>query len=101
VSPSAFLVRSRADARGLWGRLVRRLTVIAVTMEHTWRRSLQVRVVTLTLLISSLMVGGFAYIVAAKSSGILLDRAQTELEARMEQGAIYTESQLKIYSQAF
>jgi two-component system, OmpR family, sensor histidine kinase MtrB len=81
--------------------VIRRLTVIAVTIEHTWRRSLQVRVVTLTLLISSLLVAGFAYIVATKSSAILLDRAETDLNARMTQGAIYTESQLKIYSQAF
>ncbi|HEY6593272.1 MAG TPA: HAMP domain-containing protein, partial [Asanoa sp.] len=85
----------------MWGRFVRRLTVIAVTIEHTWRRSLQVRVVTLTLLISSLLVAGFAYIVATKSSAILLDRAETDLNARMTQGVIHTESQLKIYSQAF
>jgi two-component system sensor histidine kinase MtrB len=70
-------------------------------MEHTWRRSLQVRVVTLTLVISSLLVGGFTYIVATKSTGILLDRAEGDLKARMEQGVIYTDNQLKIYSQPF
>jgi two-component system sensor histidine kinase MtrB len=100
-SPYAVVDRARAAARELWGRAHRRLTVLLVMAEHTWRRSLQVRVVTLTLLISSLLVGGFAYMVASQSSGILLGRAESDLKARLGQGVTYTDKQLKVYSKEF
>ncbi|HEY0696342.1 MAG TPA: hypothetical protein VGD43_00855, partial [Micromonospora sp.] len=53
--------------RGL-ARAVRRLLGVRALafvgeLRRTWRRSLQVRVVTITLLASSLLVGGFAYLV--------------------------------------
>ena len=100
-SPPDLLDRARDRARWLWGRFTRRATVLAMTAEHTWRRSLQVRVVTLTLVVSSLLVGGFAYMVATRSTSILVDRAQADLKGRVSRGVAYTDEQLKVYSQPF
>ncbi|MEQ4304916.1 MtrAB system histidine kinase MtrB [Plantactinospora sp. B6F1] len=67
----------------------------AVTGLHrTWRRSLQVRVVTITLVASSLLVGGFAYLVADNITEIVLDNATTDVKARLEDGQQYASEQL-------
>ncbi|WP_239097217.1 MtrAB system histidine kinase MtrB [Asanoa ferruginea] len=71
------------------------------TAEHTWRRSLQVRVVTLTLVVSSLLVAVFAYVVAYRSSTILLNRAKDSVSAQLDYGRSYTELQLKIFGKPF
>ena len=45
-------------------------------MNETATRSLQLRVVTITLVTSSLLVGGFAYLIADKITSILLENAE-------------------------
>ncbi|HEX6968022.1 MAG TPA: MtrAB system histidine kinase MtrB [Micromonosporaceae bacterium] len=66
-------------------------------LRRSWRRSLQLRVVTLTLLASGLLVGTFAYVVIDQSSEILLDNAERETLSRLKGGADYAASQLGIH----
>ncbi|WP_239127340.1 MtrAB system histidine kinase MtrB [Asanoa siamensis] len=77
------------------------MTLFLVTVEHTWRRSLQVRVVTLTLVVSSLLVAVFAYVVAYRSSTILLNRAEQTVTAQMESGRRFTGEQLAVFGKAY
>jgi two-component system, OmpR family, sensor histidine kinase MtrB len=66
-----------------------------------WRRSLQLRVVTITLVASGLLVGGFAYMVASQSTNILLDRAREDVQRRLEHGRDYAAEQLSAHPQYF
>ncbi|HEX5540738.1 MAG TPA: MtrAB system histidine kinase MtrB [Micromonospora sp.] len=69
----------------------------SVGLRRSWRRSLQIRVVTITLLASSLPVGGFAYLVIDQSSRILLGNAEQETRARLEHSAGYAARQLGVH----
>ncbi|GAB3945219.1 MtrAB system histidine kinase MtrB [Micromonospora vulcania] len=68
-------------------------------VHQTWRRSLQVRVVTITLVASSLLVGGFAYLIADKITSILLDNARTDVQQRVKSGATYAAKQVNLYGE--
>ncbi|MEV0002304.1 MtrAB system histidine kinase MtrB [Micromonospora sp. NPDC050980] len=72
---------------------------LAAGVRQTWRRSLQVRVVTITLVASSLLVGGFAYLIADKITGILLQNAETDVRLRLSNGSEYAAKQFNLYSQ--
>ena len=60
---------------------VRRFEKLSAPGRRAWRRSLQLRVVALTLVASSLLVGAFGFFVAERSAKILLNRAQGEVDA--------------------
>nr|WP_233559093.1 MtrAB system histidine kinase MtrB [Micromonospora radicis] len=81
--------------RGLSGRALR----LFAGLHQTWRRSLQVRVVTITLVVSSLLVGGFAYLIADKITSILLENAKIDVQQRLTSGAEYAAKQFSLYSQ--
>ncbi|MCI4064419.1 MtrAB system histidine kinase MtrB [Micromonospora sp. R77] len=68
-------------------------------LHQTWRRSLQVRVVTITLVASSMLVGGFAYLIADKITNILLENAETDVLARLHSGSEYAAKQFSLYGQ--
>ncbi|SCG49751.1 two-component system, OmpR family, sensor histidine kinase MtrB [Micromonospora humi] len=85
----------RALRRDLVGRSVR----FVAGVRQAWRRSLQVRVVTITLVASSLLVGGFAYLIADKITNILLENAQTDVRLRLNNGSEYAAKQFNLYSQ--
>src|SRR5262245_13323745 len=54
-----------------WAASPRRAFIAA---RHAWRRSLQLRMVTLTLVISGLLVGGFGAVVASQiTEGLVRD----------------------------
>ncbi|MFI9643884.1 MtrAB system histidine kinase MtrB [Micromonospora sp. NPDC051925] len=72
---------------------------VTAGLRQTWRRSLQVRVVTITLVVSSLLVGGFAYLIADKITNILLDNAETDVLLRLRNGSDYSAKQFNLYSQ--
>ncbi|GAA1637515.1 two-component system sensor histidine kinase MtrB [Saccharothrix algeriensis] len=54
--------------------------------QRIWRRSLQLRMVTITLLCSSALVGGFGYLIADSSTERLLAGAQEDAERRFDNG---------------
>nr|WP_240742021.1 MtrAB system histidine kinase MtrB [Micromonospora zingiberis] len=83
----------------MWRRLSGRLARLLAGLHQTWRRSLQVRVVTITLVVSSLLVGGFAFLIADKITSILLDNAKTDVRSRLTSGADYAAKQFSLYSQ--
>ncbi|HEX5596466.1 MAG TPA: MtrAB system histidine kinase MtrB [Micromonosporaceae bacterium] len=66
-------------------------------LRGTWRRSLQLRVVTITLLASSVPVGGFAYLVIDQSSKILLSNAEQETRSRLDSLVTYAAGQLHVH----
>ncbi|BCL15817.1 sensor histidine kinase MtrB [Micromonospora sagamiensis] len=82
-----------------WHALVGWSARVTAGVRQTWRRSLQVRVVTITLVTSSLLVGGFAYLIADKITGILLENAQTDVLLRLTSGREYSEKQFRVFSQ--
>ncbi|MFI7606636.1 MtrAB system histidine kinase MtrB [Micromonospora sp. NPDC049366] len=83
----------------LWRGLLGRVARLIAGVHQTWRRSLQVRVVTITLVASSLLVGGFAYLIADKITNILLENAKTDVRLRLNSGADYTAKQVYLYGQ--
>lgn len=85
--------------RALWLALTGRAARLAAGVHQAWRRSLQVRVVTITLVASSLLVGGFAYLIADKITSILLENAETDVRLRLSNGSEYAAKQFNLYSQ--
>ncbi|MFI5836043.1 MtrAB system histidine kinase MtrB [Micromonospora sp. NPDC051300] len=86
-------------ARALWRDLAGRSARFVAGVRQAWRRSLQVRVVTITLVASSLLVGGFAYLIADKITNILLENAETDVRLRLSNGSEYAAKQFNLYSQ--
>src|SRR4051794_37130680 len=72
---------------------------LAAPARRAWRRSLHLRVVTLTLVASSLLVGGFGWFIADRSTQILLDRAEDEVKAQMQGKVEYATAQLTVHPQ--
>ncbi|MDM4722615.1 MtrAB system histidine kinase MtrB [Micromonospora sp. WMMA1363] len=103
ISPVSDLTTTASQRRGavwdLWRVLSGRGAWLLAGLHQTWRRSLQVRVVTITLLASSLLVGGFAYLIADKITNILLENAEADVDARLKGGAAYARKQLGLYKQ--
>lgn len=84
--------------RELGRRMLGRCLTLLAAGHQTWRRSLQVRIVTITLVASSLLVGGFSYLVATKITNILQENARTDVRQRLESGRDYTAKQMAVYS---
>ncbi|MGC4894747.1 MtrAB system histidine kinase MtrB [Micromonospora sp. DT31] len=91
--------RRLSAVRALWLALGGWLSRAAAAVHRSWRRSLQVRVVTITLVTSSLLVGGFAYLIADKITGILLENAETDVRLRLSNGSEYAAKQFNLYRQ--
>ncbi|HET9518862.1 MAG TPA: MtrAB system histidine kinase MtrB [Actinoplanes sp.] len=87
--------------RRLWRALGTRVAALVAPSRRAWRRSLQLRIVAITLVASSLLVGAFGWFVAYRSADILLDRAQDEVEAQLSGKVDYAFSQLTVHRQAF
>src|SRR4051794_27848216 len=85
--------------RRQWRIGVRRGLQVAAPARRAWRRSLHLRVVTLTLVASSLLVGGFGWFIAYSSTQILLDRAEDEVHAQMLGKTEYAYQQLTVHRQ--
>ncbi|MEV4756826.1 MtrAB system histidine kinase MtrB [Micromonospora sp. NPDC049559] len=73
--------------------------MLVSAVRQTWRRSLQVRVVSITLIASSLLVGGFAYLVADKITNILLENTSEDVRERLQSGREYAANQISVYNQ--
>jgi two-component system sensor histidine kinase MtrB len=63
--------------------------------RRAWRRSLQARIVSITLVLSALVVGVFGFVVASRITGGLLDAKVRSANKQVDQGAAYAASQLK------
>ncbi|WP_460777863.1 MtrAB system histidine kinase MtrB [Micromonospora polyrhachis] len=87
--------------RAFWHAVVARSAALFAGLRRTWRRSLQLRVVSITLVASSLLVGGFAYLVADNITNILLENATEDVKVRLESGRDYATNQLDIHTGAY
>ncbi|KUL36786.1 histidine kinase [Actinoplanes awajinensis subsp. mycoplanecinus] len=87
--------------RRYWRVVAFRLGKHTSPVRRSWRRSLQVRVVTLTLIASSLLVGTFGWFIAWRSADILLNRAEAEVAASLERKVVWASQQLTLYPQAY
>ena len=83
--------------RRYWRAFLRRARVVTAPARRAWRRSLQLRVVAITLVASSVLVGGFGFFVAYRSAEILLDRAQDEVFAQGHNKGAEAQKQLSIH----
>jgi two-component system sensor histidine kinase MtrB len=85
------------DLRSVWGSGLRRVARLVGAARLTWRRSLQLRVVTITLVASSTLVGSFAVVVAMSSTGRLIDGTRSDIRKVVESGADHAAGQLSVH----
>ena len=91
------LRRALRVVRRYWRVVLRRLRVLLAPARRQWRRSLQLRVVAITLVASSVMVAAFGWFVAYKSADILLNRAQDEVFAQGRNKRAVAQEQLSVH----
>ena len=92
--------RTLRVVRRYWRVGMRRARVVTAPARRAWRRSLQMRVVAITLVASSLLVGAFGWFVAYRGAGILLNRAQDEVISQGRNKADYATRQLSVHRSA-
>ncbi|MEU6073244.1 MtrAB system histidine kinase MtrB [Micromonospora sp. NPDC047074] len=97
--PPTAAPRRLAAVRELWRGVRDRVARLLAGLRQAWRQSLQLRVVTITLVASSLLVGGFAYLIADKITGILVENAETDVRVRLDSGVDYAAKQFGLYNQ--
>jgi two-component system, OmpR family, sensor histidine kinase MtrB len=68
-------------------------------LHRSWRRSLQVRVVSITLVLSTLLVGGFGWLVGSTITGGLLHAKVEAARKQVDIGGDYAANQLKLVTQ--
>src|SRR5215210_3550472 len=93
------LRRTLRGVRRYWRAGLRRAKRWSAPARRAWRRSLQLRVVAITLVASSLLVGVFGWFVADRSAKILLGRAQDEVYSQLQSKAEYATKQLTVHLQ--
>lgn len=74
---------------------VRRVRRASVLARRAWRQSLQLRVVTITLVLSALLVATFSLVVAKWTTNILLDTKYRAAEKLVKAGGNYAAGQLQ------
>ncbi|HYN93349.1 MAG TPA: MtrAB system histidine kinase MtrB, partial [Pilimelia sp.] len=67
--------------------------------RQAWRRSLQFRMVTITLLAASVLVGAFGFLVAQRSADILIDKTVGDVKAQVDSDVQYATGQLSLHGQ--
>jgi two-component system sensor histidine kinase MtrB len=91
--------RARVAAARWQHRALRQALMLWAAARRAWRLSLQLRIVTLTLLVSGLLVGTFGVLVAKLvTDGQVQDRT-TEARQQVDRGAEYATKQLSSISQ--
>jgi two-component system sensor histidine kinase MtrB len=73
----------------------RRLRHLWATLRRSWRRSLQLRVVTLTLVLSGLLVAMFGWVVVSMITNGLIDAKVQTATKQVRFGAGYADGQLQ------
>jgi len=92
--------RTLRVVRRYWRVALRRGRRATAPARKAWRRSLQLRVVAITLVASSLLVCAFGWFVADRSTKILLNRAQAEVQTQITSKVGYASRQFSIILQA-
>jgi len=95
------LRRVLRNVRRYWRVRLRLAVRAADPARRAWRRSLQLRVVAITLVASSLLVSTFGWFVADRSAQILLNRAEDEVLLQLRGKVSYADQQLSVIQQQF
>jgi two-component system sensor histidine kinase MtrB len=95
------LRRALRNVRRYWRVRLRLAVRAAEPARQAWRRSLQLRVVAITLVASSLLVSTFGWFVADRSAQILLNRAEDEVLLQLRGKVSYADQQLSVIQQQF
>lgn len=82
------------------GPLGQRVAPVLTVAHRSWRRSLQVRMIAITVVTSGLLVGGFSFLIAERSTSALVEGTSTSVKAQLESGAKYASEQLNSYSRS-
>lgn len=85
------------DPQAAWRALVARLSALAALGRRTWRRSLQLRMVTITLLVSGLLVGVFGYLVVERTTAAAVEAARQDAENQLLAAAEDANEQLRVH----
>jgi two-component system, OmpR family, sensor histidine kinase MtrB len=88
--------RAGVAPRAVWHALLHRVTGPVDALRRNWRRSLQLRMVTTTLVASSVLVGMFGYLVVTLTTDSALERAVDDARRQVEIGAEAASEQLAI-----
>jgi two-component system sensor histidine kinase MtrB len=78
----------------LWAAALRRGIHLWAAAARSWRRSLQLRIVTITLLLSSILVGAFGWVVVGTITSGLYTSKQRSAHDQLAFGSKYAMSQL-------
>jgi two-component system sensor histidine kinase MtrB len=84
-----------------WRAASYRLRVAWDLLRRIWRRSLQFRVITITLVLASTLVAMFGFIVADITTNRVLSTKVEEAKRQVEYGQAYATNQLKVVNQEF
>ncbi|NJC84957.1 HAMP domain-containing histidine kinase [Planosporangium mesophilum] len=93
-------VRDSRPVRALRRGPLQHAARLAAQARRAWRRSLQLRIVSITLVLSALLVGVFGFVVASRITGGLLDAKVRSASRQVDQGVAYAASQLKGVTQS-
>jgi two-component system sensor histidine kinase MtrB len=91
--------RVAAAVRRLWRAAARRARIVWAVGRRAWRRSLQVRIVSITLIVSGALVGAFGYVVAQRITTGMLDSKVERSQQDADRGATVVAQQLQAFSQ--
>jgi two-component system sensor histidine kinase MtrB len=91
--------RIASALRHLWRQVVRRSQIGSAAGRRAWRRSLQLRIVSITLIVSATLVGAFGYVVAQRITNGMLDSKVERSQQDAERGATAINQQLQAFSQ--
>jgi two-component system sensor histidine kinase MtrB len=84
-----------AGPRAAWLALRQRLVTASGSARRAWRRSLQLRMVTITLLASSLLVGAFGYLVVELTTRSLLATVDRDAREQVNRDAERARSNMR------
>ncbi|NUT38168.1 MAG: HAMP domain-containing histidine kinase [Hamadaea sp.] len=80
------------------GPVGRRVLAVLTVAHRAWRRSLQLRVGLITLVLSGSLVGGFGLLVAERNTTAQINGAREAAREQLSRGADYAQKQLAPYS---
>jgi two-component system, OmpR family, sensor histidine kinase MtrB len=73
----------------------RRLRPVTLRVRGMWRRSLQLRMITITVAVSGLLIGGFGLLVAQRNNTALISAAQEDAFIKLDLAAAYLRGQFE------
>jgi two-component system sensor histidine kinase MtrB len=91
-------LRRHPAARAVRRTLIARLIVGWATVRRSWRRSLQLRMVVITLVVSGLLVGAFGTLVASTITEGLVSRRVAAARSQVDAGASVAVEQLGVFT---